>query len=105
MFIVAQLCSRNLLKNQKMIFVCFVEQALVPGAKPLSITEVRLSKDDEDEQISGKDRERKHNTSDSNGEYTVREETIAQKMEGPRKGDAKADNHIGKIPDKKYDLG
>ncbi|XP_033227111.1 apoptotic chromatin condensation inducer in the nucleus isoform X2 [Belonocnema kinseyi] len=70
-------------------------KALVPGAKPLSITEVRLSKDDEDEHISGKDREKKHHTSDSNGEYTVREETIAQKMEGPRKGDSKADNHIG----------
>ena len=69
----------------------------MPEAKPLSITEVRLSKDDEDEQIGDKNRDKTKVTSDSNGEYTVKEDTIAQKTEGPRKEDAKADNHIGKI--------
>lgn len=69
-------------------------KALVPGAKPLSITEVRLSKDDEDEQVRDKGRD-KQTTSDSNGEYTVRENTVTPKSEGPRKHDTKADNHIG----------
>ncbi|XP_043463719.1 apoptotic chromatin condensation inducer in the nucleus [Leptopilina heterotoma] len=69
-------------------------KVLVPGAKPLSITEVRLSKDVEEEQFRDKSRD-KHNTSDSNGEYIVREETIASKNEGSRKGDTKADNHMG----------
>ena len=70
---------------------------MVPGAKPLSITEVRLSKDDEDEQSRDKDRDKKLITTDNNGEYTVREDTVAQKVEGPRKGDSKTDNHIGKF--------
>ncbi|XP_051159038.1 apoptotic chromatin condensation inducer in the nucleus isoform X2 [Leptopilina boulardi] len=66
-------------------------KVLVPGAKPLSITEVRLSKDIEEEQFRDKNRD-KHNN-DSNGEYIVREEIIASKNE--RKGDTKADNHMG----------
>lgn len=69
-------------------------KVLVPGAKPLSITEVRLTKDIEEEQFRDKSRE-KHNTSDSNGEYIVREEAVASKNEGSRKGDTKADNHMG----------
>lgn len=60
---------------------------------------MRLTKDIEEEQFRDKSRE-KHNTSDSNGEYIVREEAVASKNEGSRKGDTKADNHMGEYREK-----
>lgn len=65
----------------------------------MSITEVRLSKDIEEEQSRDKARD-KHNTSDSNGEYIAREETVVSKNEGSRKGDTKSDNHMGEYINK-----
>lgn len=59
-------------------------QEIVPGAKPLSITEVRLSKDDDDERESRRER-RQNDTAIDKG-----------KDMADKKSDAKQDNHIGK---------
>lgn len=68
------------------IIIYFVKtQALVPGAKPLSLKEVRLSKDDEDD--SHKPRERKHSLTNASAEPKIRVED--------KKADSVNDNHTG----------
>ncbi|XP_012262538.2 apoptotic chromatin condensation inducer in the nucleus [Athalia rosae] len=71
-------------------------KALVPGAKPLSITEVKLSKDDDEEkERRNKEREKRHSISDDTGERKVKEEGTAIRNESLKRGDLKHENHIG----------
>ncbi|KAK2582524.1 hypothetical protein KPH14_004819 [Odynerus spinipes] len=65
-------------------------KALVPGAKPLSINEVRLSKDDDDERDQ-KDSD-KWLGDDINDQKS--KDVLAQKNGAAKKGDGKVDNHI-----------
>ncbi|XP_012283744.1 apoptotic chromatin condensation inducer in the nucleus [Orussus abietinus] len=60
-------------------------KVLVPGAKPLSINEVRLSKDDDEERDQRKDREKSRLSGDSVGEYKPKDEGILQKNEATRR--------------------
>ncbi|XP_017886156.1 apoptotic chromatin condensation inducer in the nucleus isoform X2 [Ceratina calcarata] len=71
-------------------------KALVPGAKPLSINEVRLSKDDDEERDRYRVSEKWHNSSEGVNENKSDEESIAQKNGASKKGDAKIDNHIAR---------
>lgn len=64
----------------------------MPGAKPLSINEVRLSKDDDDERDQ-KDNEKWLND-DINDQKS--KDILAQKNGAAKKGDGKVDNHIGR---------
>lgn len=63
----------------------------MPGAKPLSINEVRLSKDDDDE------RDQKDNEKWLNDDINDQKpkDILAQKNGAAKKGDGKVDNHIG----------
>ncbi|XP_072751372.1 uncharacterized protein Acn [Anoplolepis gracilipes] len=68
-------------------------KALVPGAKPLSINEVRLSKDDDEDKDRHKSNDKRHNSSDSTNDNKITDENL-QKNGTAKKGNAKADNHI-----------
>ncbi|XP_046621049.1 apoptotic chromatin condensation inducer in the nucleus isoform X1 [Neodiprion virginianus] len=70
-------------------------KALVPGAKPLSITEVRLSKDDDEPRERRKEREKRRSISADATEPRVSEDIAMTKNENTKKGDLKHDNHIG----------
>ncbi|XP_066587793.1 apoptotic chromatin condensation inducer in the nucleus isoform X2 [Prorops nasuta] len=67
---------------------------LVPGAKPLPINEVRLSKDDDEEKETHNDIEKWHSINSSTGE-TVNKDENTQKNGTAKKGDGKTDNHLG----------
>lgn len=70
-------------------------KVLVPGAKPLSVNEVRLSKDDDDERDRRNQREKRYSTSESGTEHKPREDGEKPKNSESKK-DAKGDNHMGK---------
>jgi len=67
---------------------------LVPGAKPLSINEVRLSKDDDEDRDRHRSSDKRHNSNDSTNDNKVTDENL-QKNGAAKKGNAKVDNHIG----------
>ncbi|CAK9821415.1 Apoptotic chromatin condensation inducer in the nucleus [Anthophora retusa] len=69
-------------------------KALVPGARPLSINEVRLSKDDDEDRDRYRVNEKWHNSSEGVNDNKSGDESIAQKNGAAKKGDAKIDNHI-----------
>ncbi|XP_015601915.1 apoptotic chromatin condensation inducer in the nucleus isoform X2 [Cephus cinctus] len=71
-------------------------KALVPGAKPLPINEVRLSKDDNEDRERRKDRDKRHMSVDSVGDYKIREDGTQQKSEATKKSDSKMENHIAR---------
>ncbi|KMQ93428.1 apoptotic chromatin condensation inducer in the nucleus [Lasius niger] len=68
-------------------------KALVPGAKPLSINEVRLSKDDDEDKDRHRSNDKRHNSSDSTNDNKITDESL-QKNGTAKKGNGKADNHI-----------
>ncbi|KAL6442402.1 hypothetical protein ACFW04_002561 [Cataglyphis niger] len=68
-------------------------KALVPGAKPLSINEVRLSKDDDEDKDRHRNNDKRHNSSDSTNDNKITDENL-QKNGTAKKGNGKADNHI-----------
>ncbi|XP_029672688.1 apoptotic chromatin condensation inducer in the nucleus isoform X1 [Formica exsecta] len=68
-------------------------KALVPGAKPLSINEVRLSKDDDEDKDRHRSNDKRHNSSDSTNDNKIIDENL-QKNGTAKKGNGKADNHI-----------
>ncbi|XP_032681636.1 apoptotic chromatin condensation inducer in the nucleus [Odontomachus brunneus] len=68
-------------------------KALVPGAKPLSINEVRLSKDDDEDRDRYKSNDKRHNSNDSTNDNKITDESL-QKNGTAKKGNAKMDNHI-----------
>ncbi|XP_012219527.1 apoptotic chromatin condensation inducer in the nucleus [Linepithema humile] len=68
-------------------------KALVPGAKPLSINEVRLSKDDDEDRDRHRSNDKRHNSNDSTNDSKVTEENL-QKNGAAKKGNAKVDNHL-----------
>lgn len=65
----------------------------MPGAKPLPINEVRLSKDD-DEDRDRRSNDKRHNLSDIINDNKMTDENL-QKNGTAKKGDGKIDNHIG----------
>lgn len=65
----------------------------MPGAKPLSINEVRLSKDDDEDRDRYRSNDKRHNSSDITNDKATDENL--QKNGGAKKGNAKVDNHIG----------
>lgn len=65
----------------------------MPGAKPLSINEVRLSKDDDEDRDRHKSNDKRHNSSDITNDK-VTDENL-QKNGTAKKGNGKIDNHIG----------
>jgi protein required for attachment to host cells len=67
---------------------------LVPGAKPLSINEVRLSKDDDEDKDRHRSNDKRHSSNDSTNDNKVTDENL-QKNGAAKKGNAKVDNHIG----------
>lgn len=67
---------------------------MVPGAKPLSINEVRLSKDDDEDKDRHRSNDKRHNSSDSTNDNKITDESL-QKNGTAKKGNGKADNHIG----------
>jgi len=67
---------------------------LVPGAKPLSINEVRLSKDDDEDRDRHRSNDKRHNSNDSTNDNKVTDENL-QKNGAAKKGNVKMDNHIG----------
>ncbi|XP_029158671.1 apoptotic chromatin condensation inducer in the nucleus isoform X2 [Nylanderia fulva] len=67
-------------------------KALVPGAKPLSINEVRLSKDDDEDKDRHRSNDKRHNSSDSTNDK-ITDESL-QKNGTAKKGNGKTDNHI-----------
>lgn len=66
---------------------------MVPGAKPLSINEVRLSKDDDEDRDRHRSNDKRHSSNDSTNDK-VTDENL-QKNGAAKKGNAKVDNHIG----------
>lgn len=68
-------------------------KALVPGAKPLSINEVRLSKDDDEDRDRYRGNDKWHNSSDELDDNKTNDD-LAQKNGATKKGDGKMDNHI-----------
>lgn len=74
----------------------YVLQALVPGARPLSINEVRLSKDDDEDKDRYRVSEKWHNSTEDVNDNQSDDESNAQKNGATKKGDTKIDNHIGK---------
>ncbi|XP_076244444.1 apoptotic chromatin condensation inducer acinus [Calliopsis andreniformis] len=68
-------------------------KALVPGARPLSINEVRLSKDDDEDRDRYRASE-KWNSSDGVNDSKSGDEGVTQKNGAAKKGDGKIDNHI-----------
>ena len=69
-------------------------KALVPGARPLSINEVRLSKDDDEDRDRYRVNEKWHNSNEGANDDKSGDESLLQKNGGMKKGDAKIDNHI-----------
>ncbi|XP_076749793.1 apoptotic chromatin condensation inducer acinus isoform X1 [Xylocopa sonorina] len=69
-------------------------KVLVPGARPLSINEVRLSKDDDEDRDRYRVGEKWHNSSEGVNDNKSGDENITQKNGAAKKGDAKIDNHI-----------
>ncbi|XP_039307393.1 apoptotic chromatin condensation inducer in the nucleus isoform X2 [Solenopsis invicta] len=67
-------------------------KALVPGAKPLSINEVRLSKDDDEDRDRHRSNDKRHNSSDIMNDKAMDENL--QKNGAAKKGNGKVDNHI-----------
>jgi len=67
---------------------------LVPGAKPLSINEVRLSKDDDEDKDRHRSNDKRHNSNDSTNDNKITDENL-QKNGTAKKGNGKTDNHIG----------
>lgn len=67
-------------------------KALVPGAKPLSINEVRLSKDDDEDRDRHRSNDKRYNSSDITYDKTTDENL--QKNGAAKKGNGKVDNHI-----------
>ncbi|XP_043274879.1 apoptotic chromatin condensation inducer in the nucleus isoform X2 [Venturia canescens] len=67
-------------------------KVLVPGAKPLPINEVRLSKDDDEERDRRNQREKRYSTSESGTEHKSRDDEKPKNAES--KKDSKGDNHI-----------
>lgn len=65
----------------------------MPGAKPLSINEVRLSKDDDEERDRHRSNDKRHNSSDIINDDAIDENL--QKNGAAKKGNGKVDNHIG----------
>ncbi|XP_071626084.1 uncharacterized protein Acn isoform X1 [Temnothorax longispinosus] len=66
-------------------------KALVPGAKPLSINEVRLSKDDDEDRDRHRSNDKRHNSSDITNDKATDENL---KNGATKKGNGKIDNHI-----------
>ncbi|KAK9304578.1 hypothetical protein QLX08_004020 [Tetragonisca angustula] len=69
-------------------------KALVPGARPLSINEVRLSKDDDEDRDRFRVSEKWHNSTEGVNDNKSGDENIMQKNGATKKGDPKIDNHI-----------
>ncbi|XP_003700784.2 apoptotic chromatin condensation inducer acinus isoform X2 [Megachile rotundata] len=69
-------------------------KALVPGARPLSINEVRLSKDDDEDRDRYRVTEKWHNSNEGANDNKSGDEALVQKNGGTKKGDTKTDNHI-----------
>ncbi|XP_018397096.1 PREDICTED: apoptotic chromatin condensation inducer in the nucleus isoform X2 [Cyphomyrmex costatus] len=67
-------------------------KALVPGAKPLSINEVRLSKDDDEDRDRHRNNDKRHNSNDIT--YDKATDENLQKNGAAKKGNGKVDNHI-----------
>jgi len=65
---------------------------LVPGAKPLSINEVRLSKDDDEDRDRHRSNDKRHNSSNITNDKATDENL--QKNGAAKKGNGKVDNHI-----------
>lgn len=70
---------------------------MVPGAKPLSITEVRLSKDDDDGKSKRREREKLYSISEDHREEKIRDDGTGANSEREKRGDLKHDNHIGNL--------
>jgi len=66
---------------------------LVPGAKPLSINEVRLSKDDDEDRDRHRSNDKRYNSSNITNDKATDENL--QKNGTAKKGNGKVDNHIG----------
>ncbi|XP_012249462.1 apoptotic chromatin condensation inducer in the nucleus isoform X2 [Bombus impatiens] len=71
-------------------------KALVPGARPLSINEVRLSKDDDEDRDRYRVSEKWHNSNEGINDNKSGDENIMQKNGATKKGDPKIDNHIAR---------
>lgn len=67
----------------------------MPGARPLSINEVRLSKDDDEDRDRYRVSEKWHNSNEGINDNKSGDENIMQKNGATKKGDPKIDNHIG----------
>lgn len=65
----------------------------MPGAKPLPINEVRLSKEDDEDRDRHRSNDKRYNSSDNISDKTADEN--AQKNSAAKKGNGKVDNHIG----------
>lgn len=61
----------------------------MPGAKPLSVNEVRLTKDEDDE------REHRKSRSDSTSDHKPRRDSVSKSES--KQSEAKMDNHIGNV--------
>lgn len=68
---------------------------MVPGARPLSINEVRLSKDDDEDRDRYRAGEKWYNSSEGMNDNKSGDEILMQKNGAAKKGDGKMDNHIG----------
>ncbi|XP_017758248.1 PREDICTED: apoptotic chromatin condensation inducer in the nucleus isoform X2 [Eufriesea mexicana] len=71
-------------------------KALVPGARPLSINEVRLSKDDDEDRDRYRVSEKWHNCSNEGVNDNKSSDENIQKNGAAKKGDTKIDNHIAR---------
>ncbi|XP_076629986.1 apoptotic chromatin condensation inducer acinus isoform X1 [Colletes latitarsis] len=69
-------------------------KALVPGARPLSINEVRLSKDDDEDRDRYRAGEKWYNSNEGMNDNKSGDEILMQKNGTAKKGDGKIDNHI-----------
>ncbi|XP_076645756.1 apoptotic chromatin condensation inducer acinus isoform X2 [Halictus rubicundus] len=71
-------------------------KALVPGARPLSINEVRLSKDDDEDRDRFRTNEKWYNSNEGANDNKSDNESVTQKNGTAKKGDGKIDNHIAR---------
>ncbi|XP_054012106.1 apoptotic chromatin condensation inducer in the nucleus isoform X1 [Hylaeus anthracinus] len=69
-------------------------KVLVPGARPLSINEVRLSKDDDEDRDRYRAGDKWYNLNDGLNDNKSGDEALMQKNGAAKKGDGKIDNHI-----------
>ncbi|XP_078041711.1 apoptotic chromatin condensation inducer acinus isoform X1 [Augochlora pura] len=69
-------------------------KALVPGARPLSINEVRLSKDDDEDRDRFRANEKWYNSNEGVNDNKSDSESVTQKNGTAKKGDGKVDNHM-----------